>query len=253
MRFIRPIIAAFSCFSTIPMPYLEWNEDSMRSMMAAFPLIGGVIGVCILIWDSLCSAWDVGVLLRATGYTLIPLLISGGIHMDGFADVMDAHASHADQNRRREILKDPHVGAFAILGVACYLLAYLGFVSEVEHQHLLALACVPLISRCLSGLATVTLRAARTDGMYAAEHDASDTHGVTVALAAMLVCVAVPLFFIDSVATLPMLVAAGGTLVAVKRYAEGAYGGMSGDLAGFFLQVVELVMVICIVLMGKLV
>ena len=98
----------------------------------------------------------------------------------------------------------------------------------------------------------MTLRAARPSGMYAAERGSADTHTVQVVLASLLVVASAPLFFSDPVVALSMLVASGITLVAVRRYAEAAFGGMSGDLAGFFLQVAELMMVVCIALVGRL-
>ena len=253
MRFLRSAIAAFSCFSAIPMPYISWDDDTMRFMMAMFPLVGIVIGCLLGLWWWVADACGFGLLLRAVGLTLIPIIVSGGIHMDGFADVIDASASHADQVRRQEILKDPHAGAFAILGVCSYLLASVAFVSEVSSEHLLALCCVPVVSRCLSGLATVLLRPARTSGMYAAERGSADRYVSVIILVVFLMSAGAILCLRDLVVGVSMLVVAAAVLVAVKTYADRAFGGMSGDLAGFFLQVAELSMVVCIALVGKLV
>ena len=253
MRFLRSAIAAFSCFSAIPMPYLHWDDDTMRFMMAMFPLVGVVIGCFLGLWWRVADALGFGLLLRAVGLALVPIVVSGGIHMDGFADVIDASASHADQARRQEILKDPHAGAFAILGVSSYLLASVAFVSEVTADHLLALCCVPVVSRCLSGLATVLLRPARTTGMYAAERGSADRRVSVAILALCLMSVGVILCLCDLVVGLVMLVASAATLLAVRIYADRAFGGMSGDLAGFFLQVAELLMIVCIAIVGKLV
>lgn len=253
MKFLRSVIAAFSCFSAIPMPYISWDDDTMRFMMAAFPLVGVVIGCLLGLWWQVADVLGFGLLLRSVGLTLIPIVVSGGIHMDGFADVIDAHASHADQARRREILKDPHAGAFAIVGVCSYLLASVAFVSEVTAGHLLTLCCVPVVSRCLSGLATVLLRPARTSGMYAAERGSADRRVSVVILGVLLVSMGTLLCLCDPVVGLSMIAAAAVTLAVVKSYANRAFGGMSGDLAGFFLQVAELLMIVCIAIVGKLV
>ena len=62
-----------------------------------------------------------GVLFAAAAACL-PLLITGGIHMDGFMDTVDALASHQSRERKLEILKDSACGAFAVLYCGVYLL-----------------------------------------------------------------------------------------------------------------------------------
>ena len=125
MSVLRSLVIAFACFSKLPMPRVDWEPRAMRYSMCFFPLIGLVIGLIIWGWLALAAWLDLGVLLRATGVLLVSLAVTGGIHMDGFADVVDAQSSHAEPERKRQILKDPHTGAFAIIGVAAYLLAYL--------------------------------------------------------------------------------------------------------------------------------
>lgn len=253
MSVLSPIIMAFSCFSVIPMPHLDWDDAHMRYMMAAFPLVGVAIGACVLLWGHLCVALELGQILYGAGLTVIPLLISGGIHMDGLADVIDAQSSHTSPERKREILKDPHVGAFAIIGVACYLLLYLGFVCEVRPEQLVSLACIPVLSRCLSGFATVTFRASKTNGMFASESQTASATRVRILLG---IQGALSVVILASQGFLACLVALGAgiaTLVYVRHVANRDFGGMSGDLAGYFLQMAELTMLVSLVIVGKLV
>ena len=253
MTIIRSIIMAFSCFSAVPMPQVTWSTHNMRYMMAAFPLVGALIGILLIAWGHACVALGLGPLPLGAGLTLLPIVISGGIHMDGFADVMDAQSSHAEPACRREILHDPHVGAFAIIGVCCYLIAHLALASEVGTQQLVALACAPVISRCLSGYATVTFKAARKDGMYASE-GATDCANVVRIVLALLGAAAFTLMASQGLAAaLAAIASAVAALVATKRLADSSYGGMNGDLAGFYLQVAELAMLACLVIVGRLV
>ncbi len=253
MSILQPIIMAFSCFSTIPMPHLEWDEGHMRYMMAAFPLVGVVIGAAVLVWGALCSWLGFGQALLGAGLTLLPIAISGGIHLDGLADVVDAQSSHASPERKREILKDPHVGAFAIMGVCGYLLAYFGLACEMDAHRLLPLACIPIISRCLSGLVTVTLRPSQSEGMYASEARTAASARVRVLLCMQLV-VAMAAMATQGFLTCTVTLAAGAaSLIYVQHMAKRDFGGMSGDLAGFFLQLAELAMLASVVVMGRLV
>jgi adenosylcobinamide-GDP ribazoletransferase len=251
MNTIHAIIAAFSCFSRIPMPHIDWEKADLRYMMAAFPLVGVVIGTLLWLWGQLCATAGLGPLMYGAGIALIPLAISGGIHMDGFADTIDALSSHASAERKREILKDPHAGAFAIMGICGYLIATVALAAELDPVRTAAVAAIPVISRCLSGLATVSLRASSTQGMFATEQTGAATRVVQALLALILCGTAIALLCHSPLSGASMVLAAALVLWLVWRLARREFGGMSGDLAGFYLQAAELAMLACIVIAGK--
>ena len=131
---INSIFAAFSTYSRIPVPPARWDEESLRWQICSFPLVGAVIG---LIW---CAA---GTALRACGahpalsgavLCALPLLLTGGIHMDGYLDTTDAVHSWKPKEERLRILDDPHIGAFAFISGAVYLLLYFGLVPGAHHR-----------------------------------------------------------------------------------------------------------------------
>ncbi|MDR1217515.1 MAG: adenosylcobinamide-GDP ribazoletransferase, partial [Oscillospiraceae bacterium] len=99
MKFIKPIIIAFSMFSRIPMPTVDWDGGNMRYMMCAFPLVGAVIGLLVWGFGALCVSFGFGVFLRAAGLTVIPIAVTGGIHLDGLCDVADALVGGTDAAR----------------------------------------------------------------------------------------------------------------------------------------------------------
>lgn len=253
MALLRAVVTAFSCFSAIPMPSLPWDERNMRHMLAAFPLVGAVIGVADLLWWQVAQHLGLGPVLTAAGLTLLPPLVSGGIHMDGLADVIDARSSHAEPERKREILKDPHSGAFAAMGVSGYLVAYLALATELDARGVALLACTPIVSRCLSGLATVCLRPASSKGMLAAERSTADTRTVRVVLVLLLVASSALLLALSLSVGALALCAAALSLAWVRRIAYREFRGMGGDLAGFCLEVAELAMLAAIVLAERLV
>ena len=115
MRVIRSLCIAFSTYSRIPAPQVEWSDENRKYSMCFFPLIGAVIGLLLWGWLWLCEALAIGPVLKGAAGALLPVLVTGGIHMDGFMDTSDALASWQSRERRLEILKDSHVGAFAVL------------------------------------------------------------------------------------------------------------------------------------------
>ena len=84
----------FSMYSAIPMPQIEWNEKNMKYMLAFLPLVGVVQAALLLGWTALSGCLAVNGVLFAAVAALIPLLVTGGIHMDGLCDTADALASH---------------------------------------------------------------------------------------------------------------------------------------------------------------
>ena len=120
MTALQTIAVAFAMFSALPMPQFAWNERNMRYALCAFPLIGVVIGA--LWW--LCGALPLPALARAAGFCLVPVWVTGGIHLDGYADTCDALSSYGDTAKKLEILKDPHCGAFAVIRLCSYFTAY---------------------------------------------------------------------------------------------------------------------------------
>lgn len=253
MNFLRSVGMAFSCFSAVPMPQMEWGERNMRYMLAAFPLVGVLIGALEWLWVLGAAALGVGPILRGAVMALLPLAVTGGIHMDGFSDVVDAQASHASPQRKRQILKDPHVGAFAVMGVASYLLLSFALACEVDVRLVPAVAAIPVASRCLCGIATLTWPASGGGGMLAALRKASDVRVCCVALVVQLALAAGFIVITNALVGLIALACVLFVFLWVRRFSDVQFGGMSGDISGFLLQVLEIVALAAIVVAGKLV
>ena len=243
---------AFSCFSQFPTPQLEWKPESMRYMMCFFPVVGVAVGLLLALWVWICDAVGFGAVLRAAGLVLIPMAISGGIHMDGFADTCDALASNTDPQRRREILKDSHTGAFAVIGVGMYLVAYVAFASEVDAMaQLIPIIVTPVLSRCLSGIATVAFAPGVGKGMLFEFHNSANRRNSFLVLLAMAIACIVVLVAANPFMGFCMTCVALACLAGLYFLSDRTFCGMSGDLAGFFLQMCELALVACIAIAGK--
>ena len=252
MHLIRSFLIAFSTYSRIPVPQVEWTEENRRYAMCFFPLIGVVLGLILWGWLALCDALRIGALLRGAVAALLPLLVTGGIHMDGYMDVTDALASWQPKEKRLEILKDSHAGAFAVMGCAGYLLLSAALFSEAGTDDGLKLLCGFVLSRTLSALALTIFRNARPQGML---DDFSRTAQRRMILVSSMiygiVCIVV-WGLTGGWLALICPAAAALCLFCYRHMAYKQFGGVTGDLAGWFLQVTELVLAAVIVMGGKL-
>lgn len=163
---------AFSMYSRIPMPRSEWTDENKSYAMCFFPWIGAVIGL-LSYGVFRFSKWFDGngggnySLFFVIFLILIPVFITGGIHLDGFLDTQDALSSWQTKERRLEILKDSHAGAFAIISCTVYFLMYIGVYSCLSVRSMEVIAYSFMLSRTLSGLSVVTFPQARKKGMVA--------------------------------------------------------------------------------------
>lgn len=239
MVLFETIAVAFGMFSAVPLPQPRWNEKNMRYAMCAFPLIGVVIGLVWAAWAWVCGSFGLPVLLRAAGLCLVPVLLTGGIHLDGYADTCDALASCADPAKKQAILADPHCGAFAVIRLCSYFVATVGLCGAIEPTPAACL-CMGLcftLERALSGLAVTSFPLAKNTGLAHTFATTADRDRVRLVLTVLCV-----LLF-------ALLVLAGGGLAVLAgllvfwnyhRTAVRQFGGLSGDLAGWFVQRAEL-------------
>lgn len=158
---------AFSMYSRIPVPGSEWTKEHMKYTLCFFPAVGVIVGLLVICWSDFSRFLDFGMPARTAGLTLIPVIVTGGIHMDGFMDTADALGSFRGREKKLLILKDPHCGAFAVLSCVCYFLAYGGAVSEIGRGNLLILAWGFVLSRALSAFSIASFPMAKETGLAA--------------------------------------------------------------------------------------
>ena len=231
---LRSCAIAFSTYSRIPMPMVEWNEKNMRHTLAFFPLVGAAVGAVFWGAGALCGLLDAGPILRAGVLTAAPALVTGGIHLDGYCDTVDALASRA--------------GAFAVIWCCVWFLAYFSLLTEAKSLPTLAAGFV--LSRALSARAIERLPSARA-GMGAALKSGSRFPWWVLAVYLVLCGGAVGLWG-EPLAALAALAAAALFYFYYKSMAMRQFGGFTGDLAGWFLQVCELVILAAVVLTERM-
>lgn len=267
-QIIKSFIVAFSLYSKLPMPRFVWNSSDMKYHFVFFPFVGALIGVFEFLLKVLQIKLGFGALLYLCAASALPLLVTGGIHFDGFMDTTDALCSYAPKEKKLEILKDPHIGAFSVIGAAVYFLLLLGFGSEIKSFSALICVCFPFVfSRILSALGVLFLPKAKKDGMAKTESENSSKRTVIIILILEFVVFSGFMIFILTKAVqiseprllnlrkswwlslskplsvfLALAVSSAVTIFTAKKN----FGGITGDIAGFFVCVSELLCVIAV-------
>ena len=245
MHILKSLIIAFSIYSKIPVPQFEWKEEDMKYMLCFFPWIGAVIGGGVYLWSCLCGIFDVGEICHTLIGAAVPLVITGGFHVDGFMDTMDAFHSYRPREKKLEILKDSHIGAFAVIMLAMYGIIYIGAFSEVADPKLLKIVCGGFfLARCLSGISIVTFPSAKKDGMLYLF--ASSSQKVIVKWSLYLQGITCICFMLWQSLYAGILVVVAAFLAFVYYYhrTKKELGGITGDTAGYFILICEASMMI---------
>ncbi|MEZ3487530.1 MAG: adenosylcobinamide-GDP ribazoletransferase [Lachnospiraceae bacterium] len=246
MVILQSLVIALSMYSKIPMPRIAWTEDNTKHVMCFFPVVGIITGVCVWGAGTFLLRNECGVLLFSSVMTVLPVAVNGGIHMDGLLDTIDALSSYGDREKKLEILKDSHAGAFAIIGACCYFILCLGLWSEVTEDMLPVIACGYVLSRGMSGFAILTFPSASEKGL--ARTFKEGTRGLHAAVL-MILYILIPaagMFILSPGPGLLAVAGAAGTFACYRVTAVRRFGGVTGDLAGYFLQLCELAVLGCV-------
>lgn len=214
----------------------------MRYAICFFPAVGVLCGAALWLWTVVAQVTSMSGVLFAAIAACLPILVTGGIHMDGYLDTVDALSSHQTREKKLAIMKDANCGAFAVIYGGVYLLAYAGFAYEVFAAGYILLLC-PLfvLSRALSGpvrgepaeraevracsalsRAGVQHRTATARSRSSASLPRRGWSGCLPRLGGMAAAFAVP------------------SALKYRRFALAQFGGVTGDTSGFFLQLCEL-------------
>lgn len=240
MKVLTSFFIAFSLYSKLPVPQFTWREEDMKYVFCFFPWVGAMIGGCLFAWLHLCGRCQVGSLCRTMIGAAIPLFLTGGFHVDGFMDTMDALHSYQSRESKLEILKDSHIGAFAVIMLAVYGMVYLGAFSEIKTEELQRIVCGGFfLSRCLCGISAVSFPLAKKEGMLFVFADRAHKGVVKASLYLQGVfCIGLMLYWHFAAG----LLTAGCAIVSLIYYfyrSRKEFGGVTGDTAGCFVVLCE--------------
>ncbi len=231
-------VAAMRTLTILPVPGRETGR--MADAMCFFPLVGFLIGgavQCVVWVFAGVFAWPTG---AAFAGVAVLVWLTRALHLDGLGDAVDAFFGGATRERRLEIMKDPHVGAF---GAAAIILALLCKFAALERLgfsgHWTWLALPVVLSRTVMALAAVSLPYARAEGGKARPFvaEAKSFHFWFALAFALSICA----LYCGNIGLLAAAIALTMGLFSI-RWMKHAFGGVTGDLIGFTGETTECVL-----------
>lgn len=243
-KIVKGFIVCFSLYSIIPMPKIKWDENSIKYSFCFIPAIGFVTSLFSILWYNISKHLEINVLLYSSIASIIDVLISGAIHLDGFIDTSDAIFSCEEKEKKIEILKDPHVGAFGIVCAIIYFLVSLGVFSEIYSKSVnIYMIILPYtLSRLLGAYSIIAIKPAKNSGLAYTFYSMNNKNAVKIIFIFYALASTIILFFaFKSIIPFTILVSLIIYFLIFKIYTIRNFGGFTGDLAGFSISTFELI------------
>ena len=238
-KYFRAMLMCFGMFCAVPCPYRKWDEDARPLTTLFLPLVGAFIGALWTLTAYLLQLLRIPPILSGALLCAYPFVITGGIHMDGFMDVTDAIKSYRGLEERRRILKDPHVGSFAIFSAILLIcVQFAAFACVKASADIFALLPIPIVSRCMAALFVTVLRPMSVSEYAGAYRKGVRGSHVIILLIILAAAVACGFVFLGNYGFVSLAVIAGCAAAALRAFKS--LDGMNGDIAGFALTIGEL-------------
>lgn len=249
-KFYKSFIMALSMFTILPTPYVEWDDEGVKNMMKFYPIIGLIVGVLWGMIYFLLSFFHCSIVLKSVMIMVVPFIVTGMLHLDGFMDVCDAILSRRDREEKLKILKDSRTGAFSVISlIILFFFQFGGIYSVVEKGvNFYVLILIPIISR--SGVAyfllsRTTIKESTLGSYFKKGTNIKDRIIMIISLLIMSIISFVLLKYYGIL--LVGLIIMGVTWAVEKCRKE--FGGISGDVAGFALVVGEIIGILTVGIM----
>lgn len=241
-KLYKGFIMALSMFTILPTPYIEWDDDGVKNMMKFYPIIGLIVGGIWSIVYYLISSLNVSIVLKSVIIMIVPFIITGMLHLDGFMDVCDAILSRRDKEEKLRILKDSATGAFAVISlVILFFLQFGGIYSILDKKiPFYILILIPIVSRSSVAyylLSRTTIKESTLGTYFKKGTNVHDRIIMIILLLAMFIMSFMLLNLYGIVVVSSIII---GITWAVEKCKK-EFGGISGDVAGFALVIGEII------------
>lgn len=250
MKTIKGLIMAVQFFTCIPIPYeVPMDKVHIEKAIKTFPVLGLLQGVFYAFVIFALSAWTPLTPIACAFFVWLSMIVlTGGLHLDGWIDVSDAYFSYRDQNRRLEIMKDSRVGAFGVLSVLVLLSAKFLFISEIvirlNDATYVLIALIPFLGKCVMGILLIHVKAAKEEGLGTLFKNAASKYTLwNYPFYVIILFGGLAALWPGAIggAFLLLLAAIVFILVAAKKTVKW-FGGITGDVLGASVEGVEMVL-----------
>ena len=241
MRILREFAAAVQFMTRIPMPAFRYEPELVLRGAKFYPLVGALVAL-----GAIAVQWCLRPHLPATITAVLVLaylvVITGGFHEDGLADVADALGGGWTRERILEIMKDSRIGSFGALAIVLSLLARWGLLAAMPVARLpWYLLAAHVLCRWTTLPLGTFMNSARSDGLGArlAHKIPLGSALIGTVFAFVIVGWALRMQAVIAIAAVSVVTLLSGC------YYRSKIGGITGDCFGATNQLAEIAIYLC--------
>jgi adenosylcobinamide-GDP ribazoletransferase len=225
---------ALQFLTIIPMPFKkQWEAKDIASSLIFFPVIGLLVGLLVfLAWWGLGEVFSP--VVAAVLILLLWVIISGAMHLDGLADSCDGLGGSTPE-KRLEIMKDSHSGAFGIVGVSLLLLVKFAAIVSLAGWSWETLVLAPVLGSWAMVLAITVFPYARKNGLGLAFKQGSTVLRLLIASIITLAAV----ILLAGWWGIAVMAITGLVTLLIGLFFKSRLGGLTGDTYGAIKEVNE--------------
>lgn len=239
-KLYKGFIMALSMFTIIPTPYVEWDDEGVKNMMKFYPTIGLIVGVIWSVVYYIMNFLNTSMVLKSVVIMIVPFVITGMLHLDGFMDVCDAILSRRDREEKLRILKDSKIGAFAVIALLILFFLQFGGIYSIIQKNIpfYILILIPVVSRSIVAYFLLSRPTIKESTLGTYFKKGTNVKDIIIMVFSLIFAGGVSFLLLQIPGlVLVSLIILGVTLAVEKCKKE--FGGISGDVAGFALVIGE--------------
>jgi adenosylcobinamide-GDP ribazoletransferase len=232
-------LAAFQFLTSIPVSLKrELSPAQLGRATAWFPVVGLIIGGLLALLN-----WLLGFILPSSVINALLIvalvMVTGALHLDGFADTCDGLAGHKPVEERWQVMRDSRTGAFGVVGIVLLLLTKYVSLNKIPAEWLLpTLVFMPAVSRGAMVYAIFAFPYARPEGLGTAYKAATRWPQLTAATI-ITIAVAAALFPLFSFTGFLLICGVWVITTLFTFYLKHKFAGLTGDTYGAINEVAE--------------
>ncbi|SPF53036.1 Cobalamin synthase [Candidatus Desulfosporosinus infrequens] len=220
----------------LPTPRVEVTSEEFAKSYRYYPLVGLVLGLLLWLLAKALTLYFPPLVLGAL-LLVAELILTGGLHLDGFMDSMDGLLSARSPERILEIMKDSRIGAHACMALVGLLLLKFTLLASLNPTQFPILLVMPMLSRWVFQIGVIGFPYARPQGLGQGIHETTRwipfllTGGAVLGISYILTGYAGLITFGACILTVTILSSRISSLL----------GGLTGDVYGAIIELSEVV------------
>lgn len=234
---LTAFLLAAQFLTILPLKIKEFDKKKMAWAMAYFPVIGLLLGLFLCGINSLLCLLDFPALCVNIILVIALIIATGGMHLDGLSDTVDALASGKTKEEILGIMRDPHIGVMGALSLICVIFLKTGLLSSLNTStKAAALLLMCVLSRWSAVWAMFLFPYARREGKAKVFIEGMNLKILIISLITALLFA----FFACRIKGLLVLFIIAGCTYLGGKVISRKIGGMTGDTLGATIELMEI-------------